>query len=188
MIAYLNGKILKKTGKEVILETGNIGYLVHLPVNLLAEVAENSTQSFFIHTHVREDMLDLYGFSNFEDLSFFKTLLGISGIGPKVASDILSVPSEKIKTAILNEDLAAIQKIKGVGPKSAKRIILELKGKLVSDNNDREASGLNWQINNDVIDALMKLGYQKHQIMRVLNNLPEEIKEAEEIITYFLKH
>lgn len=184
MIAYLKGKILKKTGKEIILETSNIGYLIHLPINLLAEIVEGSVQAFFIHTHVREDMLDLYGFNSFEDLSFFKTLLGISGIGPKVGLDILSVPSEKIKTAILNEDLLAIQKIKGVGPKSAKRIILELKGKLVSDNDERKSGG----INNDVIDALIKLGYQKHQILRVLNNLPEETKEAEEIITYFIKN
>lgn len=184
MIAHLQGKIIKKTDRGIILEAGNVGYFVHLPITLLTEKNENSQEAFFIHTHVREDALDLYGFSTFEQLTFFKKLIGISGIGPKTALDILGVPQEKIKEAIINEDLEFIRTVHGIGPKTAKRIILELKGTIA----DEERIPGRLSTNNDVIEALSKLGYQKNQIIQTLERLPAEIKEPEEIIKYFLKN
>ncbi|MBD3360282.1 Holliday junction branch migration protein RuvA, partial [Candidatus Peregrinibacteria bacterium] len=99
MIAHLKGKILKKTDKGIILENGNIGYFVHLTNILLSEIEENQEIELFIHTHVKEDALNLYGFQVFQDLDFFNLLISINGIGPKVAMEILSVSPEKLKSA-----------------------------------------------------------------------------------------
>lgn len=191
MIAYLKGQILKKTEKGIILDTGNVGYLVSLPTNLLQSVEESAQVEFFIYSNIREDAFDLYGFANYAQLTFFKTLISVSGIGPKSALEILSNDTDKIKAAILNEDSAYLCKMPGIGQKTAKRIILELKNKIEIDT--PESLGKNYKsyeagINSDVLEALVKLGYQRHQISQALRNLPEEMKEAEEIITYFLKN
>lgn len=186
MIAYLRGKILRKTIKGIILDTGNVGYFVHLPAPLLTEIEQKEDREFFIHSQIREDAFDLYGFVNPEDLDFFRNLISISGIGPKVAMEILSVPVGKIKAAIFNEDLEFMKKIRGVGPKSAKRIILEMKGKIVSE--ERDYKGILPEINEDAVEALLRLGYQKSQIIKTLRNLPEDLKKPEDAITYFLKN
>ena len=191
MIAYLKGQILKKTEKGIILDTGNVGYLVSLPANLLSSTEESAQAEFFIHSHIREDAFDLYGFENYSQLTFFKTLISVSGIGPKSGLEILSNDTDKIKAAILNEDVDYLCKIPGIGQKTAKRIILELKNKIEIETPD--SLGKNYKsyesgINNDVLEALLKLGYQRHHINQTLRNLPKEMKEAEEIITYFLKN
>ncbi len=187
MISYLKGNIVKKTDKGIILNTGQIGYLVSLSAPTLEETKENQEIELYIHTNVREDALDLYGFKKYETLSFFKNLISISGVGPRLALDILSVPSKKVKAAIINEDIAFLKEIPGIGPKSAKRIILELKGKIENEGINEEYTKTT-PINSEAIEALMRLGYQRNQITRTLKDIPKEIVESEEIITYFLKH
>ncbi len=188
MIAYLKGKIIKKTDKAVILSAGDIGYLIHLSLPQLAEVEENSTKEFFIHSQIREDAFDLYGFEEYQDLLFFKKLISINGIGPKVAIEALSIPRDKLTQAIESEDLKFVQKIPGVGLKSAKRIIFELRGKINFDEAEREHSSLQKKANDEAVDALANLGYGKTQVLKVLEKMPEEIEKTEEIITYFLKN
>lgn len=184
MIAHLKGKIVKRTEKSIILSVNGVGYLINLSATALSDAQENTEAEFFIHNHIREDMFDLYGFANYEELEFFKKLISINGIGPRLAMEILSVPTEKMKAAIQNENLEYIKSIPGIGPKSAKRIILELKGKLTTD--DRDYQDIN--VDNDAIEALSKLGYSRHQILSTLKNIPDNIKNAEEIIGYFLKN
>ena len=188
MIAYLSGKVLKKTDKGIILDTGNIGYFVHLSKTAMTDLEEKQDAEFFIHSHIREDAFDLYGFNTYEELSFFKQLISINGIGPRVATEILSVPAEKIKAAIINEDDKFLCKIPGIGPKIAKRIVLELKGKVDMDHTDRHYQKLDEKIDDEAFDALAKLGYQPQQIRKILNNLPANIKATEQIITHFLKN
>lgn len=221
MIAYLKGTILKKTEKGIILDTGNVGYLVYVPATLLAnlharptatntssnsenfqQTSKSSTQNssnqsieLFIHSNIREDAFDLYGFSTYSDLTFFKTLISVSGIGPKSALEILSNNTNKIKIAILNEDSECLCKIPGIGQKTAKRLILELKNKIeVEDISGLEGgsnlgkSGSNSDPHPDAVDALLRLGYQRHQVTKTLRGMPTEITEAEEVITYFLKN
>lgn len=189
MIAYLKGQILKKTEKALILDTGNIGYLVHLDKKTLSEIEQNNEVEFFIHSQVREDAFDLYGFLNYEELQFFKSLIAINGIGPKVALEIMNVPINKIKTAIINEDSGYISKIPGIGPKTAKRLILELKNKIDLENiEDLSTTNSNETANSEAIEALIKLGYQRHHVVRTLQEIPIELTEAEEIVTYFLKN
>ncbi len=192
MISYLKGQILKKNEKGIILDTGNVGYFVHLPATILVNTQEQQAIELFIHSHIREDAFDLYGCSTYAQLSFFKTLLSVSGIGPKIAMEILNNDIGKIKAAILNEDHNYLCKIQGIGQKTAKRMILELKNKIelddLSEGMTSDYKNSNADIHPDAIDALIRLGYQRHHITKTLRELPEEIKEAEEIITYFLKN
>ena len=100
MIAYLVGTIRKKLPKAVIVDTGAIGYLVHLPISLLEKTEEKAAAEFFIHTKVREDDISLFGFETMAGLEFFKTLLNVNGIGPKLAMEILSHDTAKVKNAM----------------------------------------------------------------------------------------
>jgi len=190
MIAYLKGKIIKKTEKGVILSTGNIGYFVHTTNTLLSDLKENIEVEMFIHSQIREDAFDLYGVKNYKELEFFRKLISISGIGPKVALETINQPINKIQNAIINEDIETIKSIPGIGKKTAQRLILELKGKIDLDNLDRQHNKINPSniALNEAIDALTNLGYQKSHILKSLESIPKNIKEAESVITYFLKN
>jgi len=185
MIAYLKGKIVKKTPRGAIIQTGDIGYMVFIPQNLLADL--EGTVELFIHHQVKEDASDLYGFQKYEQLEFFNQLISISGIGPRLGLDILNAPEDQIKSAIINGDDAFICKIPGIGKKTAQRIIIELKDKLEITSLDREYQGIK-DTNNEAIEALTKLGYQRKEIINILKEIPSEISKTEEIITYFLKY
>jgi len=184
MIAHLIGKNIKKTDRGIILSTGNVGYFIHLNKKVNSTTEEGKEYQFFIHTQVREDAFDLYGFGEYEELLFFRNLISINGIGPKVALEILNAPTEKVKQAIIDSDVDFIKKIPGIGPKTAKRIILELKSKVeiseleqIAESSDQEA-----------VEALIGLGYQRKHINQALSKLPEQIIKTEDIITYFLKN
>lgn len=190
MIAYLSGKIIKKLDKGVILDTGNVGYLVHLPKPLHEKATEKTEAQFFIFTKVREDDISLYGFETVGELDFFKTLLNVNGIGPKLGLEILSQNPEKVKSALINKDLNFLTKIPGVGKKTAERIVVELQGKIdwTDISLTRNHASLDTPFGEEAMEALTGLGYQKFEINRVLKDLPEDIKKTEEIITYFLRN
>ena len=137
MIGSIKGKVIKKTEKFVIVETGlpaqagGVGYKISVPPDSLSKIKEGGETMLFIHTHVREDILDLYGFLDYEELEFFELLIGVSGIGPKGALVILSVATiETLKKAISSGDLAYLTKISGIGRKTAEKILLELRDKV----------------------------------------------------------
>ncbi|MBP9770961.1 Holliday junction branch migration protein RuvA [Candidatus Gracilibacteria bacterium] len=194
MIAYLKGNVLKKIEKGIILDTGNVGYLVHPPAALLDSLKETQSIELFIHSNIREDAFDLYGFANYNDLTFFKTLLSVSGIGPKTGLEIMNSDIQKIKLAILNEDHGYIKKVPGIGEKTAKRMILELKSKIEMEdisalgNSSSNKSSTSSDPHPDAMEALLRLGYQRQQVSKTLRGMPTEIIEAEEVITYFLKN
>lgn len=194
MIAYLKGNVLKKIEKGIILDTGNVGYLVHPPAALLESLKETQSIELFIHSNIREDAFDLYGFANYNDLTFFKTLLSVSGIGPKTGLEIMNSDIQKIKLAILNEDHGYIKKVPGIGEKTAKRMILELKSKIEMEdisalgNSSINKSSSSSDPHPDAMEALLRLGYQRQQVSKTLRGMPMEIIEAEEVITYFLKN
>lgn len=194
MIAYLKGNVLKKIEKGIILDTGNVGYLVHPPAALLDSLKETQSIELFIHSNIREDAFDLYGFANYNDLTFFKTLLSVSGIGPKTGLEIMNSDIQKIKLAILNEDHGYIKKVPGIGEKTAKRMILELKSKIEMEdisalgNSSSNKSSTISDPHPDAMEALLRLGYQRQQVSKTLRGMPTEIIEAEEVITYFLKN
>jgi Holliday junction DNA helicase RuvA len=190
MIAYLSGNIIKKVPNGVILNTGNIGYLIQLPTPLLEKAAEKSDAAYFIFTKVREDDISLYGFATTDELNFFKLLLNVNGIGPKLGLEIISQDQTKVKSALINGDLNFLTKIPGIGKKMAERMIVELKGKIVLAKADyaRTHNPLDTPQGNEAISALITLGYQKAEIRRTLKDMPENINKTEDIITYFLKN
>lgn len=188
MIAYLNGKIIKKLPKAVIVETGSVGYLVHVTTPLLEKISAQQKVELFIHTKVREDDISLYGFEKFEELEFFQTLLNVNGIGPKIGLELLACDVNKTKAALMTGDIAYLSKIPGIGKKTAERMVVELKNKVSLDGMDRLHNILEPSGNNEAIEALAGLGYQRFEIVKVLKDIPETMTATEEIITYFLKN
>jgi len=189
MIAYLKGEVIRKSDNGVILLPENIGYFVHLNTKTLQQINQSDQIKLFIHNHHREDNQALYGFLEAEELDFFGILINISGIGPKVALEILNADLNRFKNAVVTEDETTICKIPGIGKKTAKRIILELKDKISHltptslPNTNIEEDTLN-----EALQALIQLGYKRHEISHSLNKIPENITETEDIITYFIKH
>jgi len=191
MIAHLKGKILKIEPRQVILQANNIGYLVTLSENETGKLNDNEELEVFTYTHVREDALDLFGFLQYSELKFFKQLIAISGVGPKTAQDIVGLPLGKLKTSILQEDPTFISSVPKVGKKIAHRIILEMKNKIDPDDIEdlnRVHGTVNTDLNQEVVDALEKLGYNNKQIQKTLSALPKEITDPEQIIKYFLQN
>lgn len=186
MIAYLSGLTIDKTDKSLIILVGGVGYEVFTPTSLLAEVKLDEKIHVFTHTAVKEDDLSLYGFKTKEELSFYRKLLTVSGIGPRMGMEILSAPLPLVKTAILSEDISTLTKIKGLGKKTAERLCLELKNKIELQI-DLQAPSTEAGVQEDAVLALESLGYERYHILKFMTKLPAEVKETEEIVKYFLK-
>jgi len=164
MIASLRGRLISKKPDYLIIEVDGVGYLVNVPLSLLSELPDEHTDIFLhIYTHVREDAIQLYGFKADEDRKIFTTLLGISGIGPKLALSILSTISvDKFQDAVDSEDVALLCRVPGLGKKTAHRLILELKEKLPSMQQTKDA------VYEDTLSALINLGYKKNVAQEAL--------------------
>ncbi|MFC1599753.1 Holliday junction branch migration protein RuvA [Patescibacteria group bacterium] len=187
MIAYLTGTIQKKLPTAIILNAGEIGYLVSVTQTFLAEHEADDAIELYIHTAVREDDISLYGFASYEELETFKLLISVSGVGPKSGLEILNNPISSIKFAISKGDVDLIVKTKGIGKKTAERIVIDLKEKIGATDKPENYETPS-DINEDAIGALINLGYRKHQIVQKLKKMPSEIKEPEDIIKYFLQN
>ena len=157
MIAHLRGKLAQKDPARVVVDVNGVGYEVFIPLTTFTAMPETGFEvSIDIHTHVREDIIALYGFSTRRERVIFEKLMTISGIGPKLAMTILSGGSvQDLVAAIKRGDLARLTAIPGVGKKTAERIILELKDKLQDFSEGPAASPLE----SDVLSALENLGY-----------------------------
>lgn len=189
MIGYLSGKIKFIFGEEIILDVGGTGYRISVnPAGLeIGEAAE-----FFIHTAVREDAVNLYGFKNREAFELFEDLLTVSGIGAKSALAIVSkISVAEFAAAVANQDLNALTKLPGVGKKSAQRILLELKDKFKDFPTETIAQDFKpVQIKSSVLDeatdALSALGYTSVEISAVLKRAPKN-STTEQLIKFALK-
>jgi Holliday junction DNA helicase RuvA len=186
MIGYLSGLIIDKDPTSVLVLTGGVGYRVFATSDLIATAKSDHKIQLFIHTSVREDDISLYGFPGKDELKFFEQLLGVSGIGPKMAMEILSTPLSLTKNAIIGNDIATLTKIKGLGKKTAERLCLELHNK-IDPVTGSGSSKINSTIHDEVVSALESLGYERHQIIQSMSKLPADITETEEIVKYFLK-
>jgi Holliday junction DNA helicase RuvA len=159
VIAHLRGKLAQKDPARVIVDVNGVGYEVFIPLTTFSALPEAGSEvSIDVHTHVREDLIALYGFSTRRERSIFEKLMTISGIGPKLAVTILSGGSvEDLIGAIKRGDLARLTAIPGVGKKTAERIILELKDKLQDFAEAQPKS----TVESDVLSALENLGYNR---------------------------
>jgi len=165
MIAHLRGKLITRHPNLVVLETAGVGYSVTVSVPTFSQLPSlGSEVALHIHTHVREDQLALYGFIRPEEKQLFEKLITVSGIGPKLAVTILSgMPADEMINAIRSNDLARLTKIPGVGRKTAERMVLELRDKLVPVDGAEQVQAIPSlsATQEDVLSALMNLGFQR---------------------------
>ena len=196
MISFLEGKIEHLGDKYVILNTGGVGYKVTLVPKLLIILSKSSdvvnppqTIKLFIHSqlNMRDGSFDMYGFDKKEDLELFHLLTSVSGIGPKGAMNVLSVVEPKhLKAAVVNEDADYLKKVSGLGPKTASRLILELKNKV--DHLDMgDMKGVDLGQEGQATEALVTLGYSSYQAKEALKEakgekLEERVRQALKIL------
>jgi Holliday junction DNA helicase RuvA len=169
MIAHLRGRILSKRPNQAVVDVNGVGYDVAISIPTFSELPNAGGEvSLHIHTHVREDALALYGFLRVQEKELFERLIGVSGIGPKLAITVLSgMQAEKMVAAIRGNDVAALTKIPGIGKKTAERMVLELRDKLDSFGVAAAAVSKS-PIEEDVLSALTNLGYQRAAAERAL--------------------
>jgi holliday junction DNA helicase RuvA len=164
MIAHLRGKLLAKHPNQAIVETGGVGYDVTISVPTFSELPGiGSEVALHIHTHVREDMIALYGFLRPSEKTLFEKLITVSGIGPKLAITILSgMAADEMVNAIRGNDIARLTRIPGIGKKTAERMVLELRDKLAVEKIGEIATAPTMSpVEADVLSALINLGYQR---------------------------
>jgi Holliday junction DNA helicase RuvA len=164
MIAHLRGKLLSKHPNQVVVEACGVGYEVSISVPTFSELPANGSEvALHIHTHVREDVIALYGFLRPAEKQLFEKLMTVSGIGAKLAITILSgMPADEMAAAIRGNDVARLTRIPGIGKKTAERMVLELRDKLPSATGTSTATmpAMN-AMEEDVLSALVNLGYQR---------------------------
>lgn len=196
MLGSIKGKIILKRDKWLVVETAGVGYKINVSPDTLSKIKTPNQSKlgsgqeirdeimFWIHTHVREDVLDLYGFLNLEELEFFEMLINVSGIGPKGALTILSIASiETLRKAIGTGDTAYLTKISGIGRKTAEKIVIELRDKI-----GEETKGGSMQEELDALEALKSLGYSQTEAREALKkvspdtNTNTKIREALKIL------
>ena len=159
MIGFLTGKIISSKPTKILLDVNGVGYVVFISINTFEEISNKEKVSLYIHTHVKEDSITLYGFHNESEKEMFELLITISGIGPKLALGVLSgIQTEDLKDAILNGDVSRIVAIPGIGRKTADRLILELKSK-VGDVRVGGEPGVHHGVKQEAVSALTTLGY-----------------------------
>ena len=171
MIAHLRGKLLAKHPNQAIVETGGVGYDVTISVPTFSGLpGVGGEVALHIHTHVREDMIALYGFLRPAEKTLFEKLITVSGIGPKLAITILSgMAADEMINAIRGNDIARLTRIPGIGKKTAERMVLELRDKLpVEKAGEVPAAPSMSPVEEDVLSALVNLGYQRSAAEKAL--------------------
>ncbi len=192
MISYLRGRVKNRGEDYLILEVANVGYRVFVTKNLLDRVKEGSELELYTYQFVRDDAIDLYGFSTIEELKFFEQLNTVSGIGPRSALAVLeAAPVEEIVKAVLAGDKKSLVGVYGLNEKKAEKIILELKNKVTKLEAQLVAQGRQAksrapeEIN--LVEALVGLGYSAEQARMALRELPEDLTKPEERLRAALK-
>jgi len=171
------------TGKDfVVIQVSGVGFQVSVPRTVLDDLAGSGRQlTVYTHLHVRENELSLYGFGSEEELALFRLLLGVSGIGPKVALSVLSfLPADRLQAAIVQEDVAMLARVPGIGPKTAKKLVFDLKDKVAVDLMPGEPLPVITEADADLIAALTTLGYSVSEAQEALHSLPREELPLEE--------
>ena len=174
MIDQISGKIISSNDNYVVLAVGGLGIKVNITATLASKLVNEDLITLVTYLNVREDALDLYGFKNDSERNLFLMLISISGIGPKLAVSILSgVELEELKSNILSGDIKSLTSIPGVGAKTAKRIIIELKDKLSKTTTTELGFEDNFgsKISKDVLSALVGLGYSESMATEVIERI-----------------
>ena len=192
MITHIKGKLVEKTPTDVVIECNGVGYFINISLHTFSQIPTGENVKLFTHLQVREDAHILYGFSGVAEREIFRLLLSVSGIGASTARTMLSSLSpDQVTDAIASEDVATIQSIKGIGSKTAQRVILDLKDKILKVYG---LSGISANLSNtnknEALSALETLGFARKQIEKVCDKIVIEdpLASVETIIKQALKN
>ncbi len=183
MIAHLRGKLLSKHPGQAVVEAAGVGYEINITIPTFSALpAVGAEVAVFVHTHVREDALALFGFLKLNEKQLFEKLISVSGIGPKLAITILSgMATDAMVAAIQGNNVAALTRIPGIGKKTAERMVLELRDKLESFGVPPAAAAAS-PVEDDVVSALVNLGYQRPLAEKVMAKLGKTDGESFEAL------
>ncbi len=182
MIGRLAGTLAEKAADRIILDVQGVGYQVHVPLSTFYDLGEEGSRVMLhVYTHVTENSLGLYGFLTPKEKTLFLLLIQISGIGPKLATTVLSgLPADELAAAVARGDLLRLTRIPGVGRKTAERMVLELKDKMRELAPERAAAGSPaGALQNDVVSALINLGYPSNQAEKAVSRAAEGATEPQ---------
>ncbi len=174
MISYVKGPVAHKTPSFVVIEAGGLGYHVNISLYTYTKIEKAEQVKLLTHFHVKEDQQALFGFYDEAERSLFRLLIGVNGVGPTTALVVLSsLNADEFRAAVIGEDVATLRKVKGLGPKTAQRIILDLKDKLMKESFDTPTM-LSPQSNTqraEALSALVNLGFARPAVQRALNRV-----------------
>ncbi|HWD90572.1 MAG TPA: Holliday junction branch migration protein RuvA [Mucilaginibacter sp.] len=192
MYAYIDGKLAFKSPSYVVIEAGGVGYHINISLNTFSRVGDTERCKLFTWLHVKEDGHTLYGFADEGERRLFLHLISVSGVGPNTGRMILSsITPEEIQAAIVKGDVSQIQRIKGIGPKSAQRLVLELQDKLRKEGPDSLISvPKNNTVKDEALSALVMLGFARNAVEKVLDqelNKNGSNLTVEQLIKFALK-
>lgn len=192
MITHIKGKLVEKTPTDVVIECNGVGYFINISLHTFSQIPTSENVKLYTHLQVREDAHILYGFSGVAEREIFRLLLSVSGIGASIARTMLSSLSpDQVTDAIASEDVATIQSIKGIGSKTAQRVILDLKDKILKVYGLSGISANSSNTNkNEALSALETLGFARKQIEKVCDKIVMEdpLASVETIIKRALKN
>ena len=190
MIASLSGELASAGQDYVVVKVGGVGFRLFVPQTVLEGLPGVGKEvTLFTHLHVRENALALYGFGSEEEEALFDLLLGVSGIGPKVALAILSsLPPDQLRTAIAQEDMATLARVPGIGPKTARKLCFDLRDKMAAELPPGIPPSVPTQADADLVAALTSLGYSLAEAQEALRALPREQLPLEERVRLALAY
>ena len=180
MIAHLQGRLLRKRPQEAVVDVQGVGYRVQIPLSTFYKLPpEGESLELRTHTHVREDSLQLFGFLTQEEQDLFERLIAVSGVGPKVALNILSgIEAPELAEALRTADVARLTRVPGVGKKTAERLVLELKDKMPAPGPTAPSPSPASATRRDLVSALVHLGYSQPEADRVAERVLREDASA----------
>jgi Holliday junction DNA helicase RuvA len=190
MIATLSGTLAAIREDSVVVQAGGVGFQVFVPERVLGSVPGLGREvTLFTHLHVRENELTLYACESEEELALFRTLLGVSGIGPKVALAILSfLAPDRLRAAVAQQDVTLLARVPGIGPKTAKKLVFDLHDKLAAEVPEGSILPALTEADADLITALTGLGYSVAEAQEAIRALPEEPLPLEEQVRLALAY
>ena len=175
MITQINGRLIEKSPTELVVDCNGIGYSINITLNTFSKIGNDENIKLYTHLIVKEDSHTLFGFLSKSERSLFKLLISVSGVGASTARTMLSsMTTGEIISSINTEDVNSVQSIKGIGSKTAQRIILELKDKIHSQEIDDSKIHLITKDADEAITALEVLGYSRKQTIKIINQIKAE--------------
>jgi Holliday junction DNA helicase RuvA len=192
MITHLQGRLVEKSPTDVVIDCNGIGYFVNISFHTFSQLPDEENVKLFTHLLVREDSHTLYGFSTYLEREIFRLLISVSGVGANTARTMLSSLSpDQVKEAIASNDISVIQSVKGIGLKTAQRVVLDLKDKVLKVYGLDDVSTVSSNTNkNEALSALDTLGFARKQAEKVCDKIIKEDPQAsvETIIKQALKN